>query len=161
MIPVRQEHLFSDHGWGDCMSACIASILEIDLGRVPQFTRLINDGYYDRDECPYLGFQDHMGKWLNTEGFGALHFRKNGRGLWRPFMPGMEGQFVIVGGPSERCADGHSVVGKVSDMFGGVDLIHDPHPDGTFLSGQPDELIFLVRINYAMDQQSLSSEVES
>jgi hypothetical protein len=112
-------------GEGNCTSACIASILELETEDVPNFALA---GYDWVEACQ---------KWLNERGWQMIQLRfENGDQLahtW--FTPGI---YTIMGGVSPRSTKDdvfhHAVVG-LTDCWG-VWIEHDPHPsnDGIILS---------------------------
>lgn len=111
MIKVKQTILHDpDNGdIGNCLQACIASILELDIHDVPHFAAHKGSDWFDR-----------LNDWLLK------------RGLWALVITGWDGDFIpfgysIVCGTSRRGIR-HSCVaydGKVE---------FDPHPDDTGLS---------------------------
>lgn len=99
MIPVDQT-IFTVPG-GNCLSACVASILHLNVQDVPPFC----------DKEDWLGA---MNEWLHERGLWAMCFFYNPdvvpRGYW------------ILGGKSPRGDFLHAVVCKDREM------VHDPHP---------------------------------
>jgi hypothetical protein len=111
---------------GNCFQAAIASMLELDLDDVPNFVQDDEDG---------------KGNWWTRtqEWLGA-------RGLWLADLPSHNWKYVappdaltFVTGPSPRDPTGkmkHIVLWRGRGVDGS--LVHDPHPDGTGLSGDDD-----------------------
>lgn len=133
MIPVPQTAF--GEGKGDCFSACIASVLEMPLDRVPNFCLDRNPAWLDmardfvRRESPY----------------SILFITSNGEPDMIRQLRELAEQldaFSVVGGVSPRCEPGtrwlHSVVLR------GTTIIHDPHPSGAGLVGDPTDWIFFV-----------------
>lgn len=106
-------------GEGNCTSACIASILELETEDVPNFALALYDWV---DECQ---------KWLNGRGWQMIQLRfENGEQIEKTwFTPGV---FVVLGGLSPRATKDdpyhHSVVGETACW--GIAIVHDPHPSG-------------------------------
>lgn len=128
MIPVEQSILMDDvpagkameavargRAAGDCMRACVASILELPLDEVPHFVQ-----YCDHPE----GTDSHLWWWALV-GFCAAHG-------WRvSYVEEPPPGWSIAAGTSTR-GHGHVVVvchGRIE---------HDPHPSGHGLAGDPD-----------------------
>jgi hypothetical protein len=123
MIEVKQT-AFGDYG--NCFSACIASLFELSLNDIPDFCRLPSDWWG--------GFQD----WLRKRGFCAIEIRLDAKCLlWS------DGCICILSGVSPR-KEGriHSVIAKT--VYNGFEYVFDPHPDNTFLSGEPTHVLFIV-----------------
>lgn len=109
MKPVDQT-MFADrvaNRGGNCMSACIASLLDLDIAKVPYFM-----GDLSADE-PDEVWQARINRWLAPRGLYFMHFRTKGFTRWPP------GYFILTG-RSPR--DLHAVVAK------GGKIVHDPHP---------------------------------
>jgi hypothetical protein len=105
------------------MAACLASILELPIAVVPNF-RL--------DKDPWSSLQE----WLGTIGMFAIRFVAKSEHVYP--VPSVD---CILTGRSPRRDVGHAVVGRMSDR--GWTIIHDPHPDGTGLEGEPTWVILL------------------
>lgn len=120
MKPVDQERI--DDLTGDCLRACIASICELPLSGVPNFS-----------EC---GFMSGVEQWCTENKYTFIwmdipDFTSLNR-IWFGSTP----EFFIAWGMSpRRKQDGkpkqHVVV--VSKKGYGVRVVHDPHPDRTGL----------------------------
>jgi hypothetical protein len=139
MKPVLQTEF--GPGNGNCLSACIASILEIPVSDVPNFAR---EGL-DADGTRWI---QRLGNWLAARGWGFIHM------LWdSPSIP--FNCYVIAMGRVSYSDERHAVVasprmGLIEDGEGGrirqffsLDDVFDPHPGGTFLS-ETEELLILV-----------------
>ena len=92
---------------GNCFSACLASILEIDISIVPNFQEPRGEWY------------KLYKKWLNQYNLDLVALN-NWEGESKEFAPQV---YAIVGGKSSRGL-AHSVV------YFGLEMIHDPHPEG-------------------------------
>jgi len=113
MIKVDQTK-FGDKE-GNCLQACLASVLEISIDDVPE-----------PDERNWL---NECNDWLAQFGL-ALHWLEYND----LFIPR---GYSILSGDSPRGSCHHSVVAKDGE------LIHDPHPDRTGLKDLSDWLIFI------------------
>ncbi len=126
MIPVDQTVFGAPNG--DCLPACIASILELPLAEVPHF-----------------GAED----W-----FAALTAWLAPRGLY-PVCAGVAGDWRpaglhILAGKSPRGAFLHAVVAR------GAEIVHDPHPSRAGLLSHAD-VTMLVPLDPA-DAERLAAE---
>jgi hypothetical protein len=120
MIEVAQTKFGKDEG--NCLSACIASLLELPIEEVPSFL----------DE---ITWKLDLNKWLAPRGWFYLECG------WKNFPRIMATPiYCIAGGPSPRDRSfEHCVVGRI-DNFGdpdddatSIEVVWDPHPDGTDL----------------------------
>jgi hypothetical protein len=127
MIETKQT-TFGDRG--NCFAACVASIFELPLNNIPDFCSLSPDWWE--------GFQN----WLMKRGLCAIEVRLEPKCLiWS------NGCICILTGKSPRKMGRlHSVIAKTSRN--GFDYVFDPHPDNTFLSGEPTHVLFLVPLSY-------------
>lgn len=103
MIPVYQT-TFGEVG--NCLPACIASLLELSIDDVPCF--LSGDWYDQYDD------------WLETRDIALV---------MRPVHLAPKDDFYILAGMSPR-GRGHVVIAKDGE------IIHDPHPDNAGLVSQ-------------------------
>ena len=101
MIPLDQT-IFTVPG-GNCFAACVASLLEVSLSRVPNF-------HNEEDWATALA------AWLLPRGMYPVYVGlQGGKDAWRP-----QGLYIL-GGQSPRGAWGHAVLAK------GNVIVHDPH----------------------------------
>lgn len=133
MIPVKQEITTGDAG--DCLSACLATLLELEIGEVPKFRR---------DHGPE-GMMPAARTWL-AENYGFSLLRVCLKTTRSDRLESAPGQLCIAGGRSP-VAGGlyHAVVGRIGDD--GFELLHDPHPEGLGILGEPLALYFLVPVD--------------
>lgn len=131
MKPVFQDKFYDaslpdDKQRGNCLSAVVASLLEIPLADVPNFVAIDDDGG--------MNWHEHWVLFLRERGYN-LHFwpmeDKNS-----PILP-VPGEYYLVSGKSTRGNFFHIVVYQDGRM------VHDPHPDGTGILTEDD--MFLVR----------------
>lgn len=119
MTPVDQQIL--EDGRGDCLRACVCSVLDLDPDEVPNFAD--------------FGFMDAVDKWLNDMGKAFLRIslpketNVNAFYFWTP------GPMLVWGTSPRPRLDGgtkqHMVVAKPKGY--GLEIVHDPHPDRTGL----------------------------
>ena len=105
MIKVDQTDFGSK---GNCMSACLASVFELDITDVPNFFVV---GGEDAEN-----WWTACRSWLRQRGFGVMSLQVTAETLSQ-----FEGIFVVCG-KSPRGTE-HAVV------FQNGKVIHDPHPD--------------------------------
>lgn len=130
MIPVDQTDITFESG--NCFSAVVASLLEIDLTEVPTFFFASMDA-----KESWSNFND----WISERGFTAFELFTEQDGAWTP----NQGQWCWLVGPSPRdAARKHSVVGRWNS--GDYEVVHDPHPSKKGLP-EFDTAGFLVPLN--------------
>jgi hypothetical protein len=115
MKPIKQT-LLSDHSvtppiYGNCLQACMASLLDLPLEEVPHFI-----------ECDSYPMNFH--RWLESKGLTSVSFKQ----------PDIDGRSTfwghhIICGPSPRFGL-HAVIGLNGNPF------FDPHPSNDML--KPD-----------------------
>lgn len=106
-------------GRGDCLAACVASVLGLIRAEVPNFA-----------DC---GFFDGLVKWLDERGMKVIQLRvadpEHIKAVWFDYS---YTDLCIMWGDSPRFReDGirrkqHAVVGRATGY--GPELVHDPHP---------------------------------
>jgi hypothetical protein len=130
MIPVRQTILAAterDDGHdtagrpGDCLRACVASLLELPANRVPHFA----------EDDDWWGF---LAGWCRARGLAADLVSTDAVTATPAAFP----HHVIATGPSPRGDWAHCVV--VDTTIGGL-MVHDPHPSAAGLAGRPYYMI--------------------
>lgn len=142
MTPVAQSNF--EKFTGDCWSACIASILDLPLSKVPNFCH--------KDLGPL--WLKRTIDWCASSNVGVIHIQNAAEAMKaQPHL--MTRCFCIVSGRSPRASEGeedflHAVVGAChmeendEGYFTRIELRHDPHPSGQFIVGDPTELTFLI-----------------
>jgi hypothetical protein len=140
MRPVFQT-VFDDFK-GDCMSACIASVLEIPLAMVPNFRELQEQpgGKCMAMEADKWLREKYHKRFISIEMYHPKGGERTDICLCNRLFHANQEEFVILSGESPRKnADGttkyHAVVGK-ADCWG-FEIVHDPHPEGGGIVGQP------------------------
>jgi len=107
---------------GNCMAACMASLLELPLGEVPDFGQ--EGGWWSKLQAWVAGFE-----------YSALEVRwpiGEGAADGEHVFPN-EGQICWAVGNSPRGDFKHAVL--VQWEIGDWKIIHDPHPDKTGFDG--------------------------
>lgn len=123
MKPVMQTRF--EVGKGNCLNACVASLLELPLGvdGVPEDKEALRAWLLDRD----MGILWVHGTAMTWPGAGSFH---------------------IASGRSPRTPGIHHAIVCDFDPSGHLRYVHDPHPDGPFLSGDPTSHGFIVRMGH-------------
>jgi hypothetical protein len=101
-------------GNGNALQACVASLFQQSLQDVPNFITL---------DC---GYEEGIQKYLNPH-----HYTYSKKKI-SELADEDQGRLCILRGGSPRGDFGHVVVAKVG-QDGEFEMVHDPHPDGTFL----------------------------
>lgn len=147
MRPIHQTE-FAD-GCGNCFQACLASILEVELAAVPHFKQLQNDDPALDMVCAADEWlrQYHRKRFISIEMYGEQMRDVTDQCLFLRTYD--QDDYVILSGVSPRAnADGtrkyHCVVGQPRGW--GFQIVHDPHPDGAGLVGQPYGVKWIVPV---------------
>lgn len=119
MIEVTQT--ITEKGKGNCFTACIASIFELP----------IEQAFYIESENETNYWRDELNKWLQRYGLFFIDVQLTGTLLDE--LVQYWGYHIITGFSPRDENDFHSVVG-----FRG-EIIFDPHPDRSGLTGPPEE----------------------
>lgn len=120
--------------FGDCLRACVASILELSAEEVPHFYR---NGFGDEN---HLKAQAELDEFLARYGLVQMCFpwdglmEKNGATTRKI----IENSWSIIGGKNAQGVD-HAVVGC------GLTPVHDPNPNRAGLSVFEDVTIFVAK----------------
>ena len=124
MIPVAQTKLTSTDGTarGNCMAACVASLLEVPISSVPAWEDMGSDGSWGDS---FMSFLEQHG----YEYHGLLIPDAQLLDDWWSYIlersAGIDGCFIIGGkSPRTHVTRGHAVIYKDGK------LAHDPHPSG-------------------------------
>ena len=139
MTPVDQTR-FMDHEWGgNCLAACLASLLDLNIGVVPDFNM--------RAEGP-SDWRLFYGRWLNSIGYSltCIYLGAEDDCETMKDSPGciirIGGGPVLLAGPSPRGV-GHCVVGEA--CVAEYKILHDPHPSRVGLLAI--KRVYLVEMN--------------
>jgi hypothetical protein len=103
VIPITQSRVGEN---GNCLAAALASVLEIPIEDLPEFT---DDGW-----------QGELNSWLAPRSLCYLEFPVHDQERWRSYYLRHAG-FHLLCGPSERGLY-HAVVARAGK------IVHDPHP---------------------------------
>lgn len=124
MIPVMQT-VFGETG--NCFSACLASVLEIELSEVPNFF----EGIDPKDNKAWWSA---LRSWLNPLNLDVMSV-----GITLNALEEYKNAYLLVGGSSPRGNFLHAVI------YHGGEMVHDPHESRAgILSIDCADLIFLV-----------------
>lgn len=110
---------------GNALQAAVASIFDLDLDEVPNFI----ESPYGYDAAIQAFYDDITAK------RGSLIMKINLLDVFErtgPVLYAFRGWICILRGKSPRGDFGHVVVARYT-INGNFEMIHDPHPDGTFL----------------------------
>lgn len=121
MKPVIQT--VTEAGRGNCLAACVASILEIPIEAVPD----LKCGADFAALSAFLAARGMVPIWLHVAGLAASYV-------------GHSPAHCIVIGDSPRRPVQHAVVGKPKGY--GFEIVHDPHPEGGGIKGEPKSVIY-------------------
>ncbi len=133
MTPQHQE-IVGQPGRGDCVRACVATLLNLPIASVPNFI----EGRGAHQWYRYLV------EWLKERGIAPVVVSREN---WSASSLHWAECLCIATGVSPRRAVRHAVVWQLtgwSGENGDGKMVFDPHPDGTGLVGGPDEFIFFV-----------------
>jgi hypothetical protein len=117
MIPVKQTIFKTETTKGNCLTACVASIFDLPIEKVPYFAEFEDDW-----QIELINFVEKLGYYFagtsspGQKGLKQLNDPKYNKGV---------NGYIIVTGKSPRGDFLHSVVYKDGK------LAHDPHPDNT------------------------------
>lgn len=136
VTPVYQTIFGSPHG--NCVSAVIASILDLPISTLPNFIE-----EHDKQSRSLVGVVEDF---LSSRGLKLIRVEfAEDSPLDRAYVGYNE--YVVLCGLSPRSTSGkkmyHAVVGKTKGY--GFDIVHDPHPDNTGLVGVPDSVWWIVK----------------
>lgn len=125
MIPVIQTIFPTDKEpmRGNCYQACLASIFEMPLDQVPHFME-------------YKNWTEHLDEWLYK--MGLLHVEVKVDTEEAVLYPMMGGAICLATGHTARHPTRlHTIVARTGHAHRrekNFEYLHDPHPDGTFLT---------------------------
>lgn len=120
---------------GNCLQACMASLLGLCLEEVPHF--VLEDNWVHALDAWLKQFD------LQSVAVDLNIMRQQGEDMWKPY-----GYHLIVG-KSPRADCQHAVVGYNGEM------VHDPHWDGDGLDTEESWTLFVKRFENALRQEEL------
>lgn len=126
------QTIFAD-GKGNCLAACVASILDLPIEAVPNFAE---SGYFDG-----------LHQWLGERGLKGVSVRFPDADAAARVYVGYSDDLILMWGDSPRLdasgkRKGHAVVGVAYGY--GFRAIHDPHPSREGLHGGPFGVMWIV-----------------
>jgi hypothetical protein len=146
----------TDDRFGNCFATCIACVLDLPAAAVPNFRRA-------QEESSAVCMVDEADKWLrenhglrliSIELYDQADGPTKGSPLTRQCILNRlahrnADELVILSGESPRATAGgrkkyHCVVGRATCW--GFELVHDPHPDGGGIVGQPYGVKWIIPI---------------
>lgn len=143
MTPVFQTQFVATHGKGNCIQAAIASMLDLPLEAVPAFRDLPAQDVESAIDA-FLhgrGLRRISAVFTGAFSWGDVFFEDE---IWHPIGKCyVAGAPVLIYGQSPRGSCWHAVVGQMTKN-GGWRVLHDPHPDGTGIVGEPKSVHWIV-----------------
>lgn len=125
MKPVMQTS--TDRDTGDCLRACMASLMDLPLEAVPDLSPAATG---PRGKAPSAEDQDELlFEWLDSRRLrGISVYFKNNVPIENVRIDDENGEHFLVWGPSKHYGDrNHTVVAHC--RHGQIEVAHDPHPD--------------------------------
>lgn len=139
MKPVKQLiYNQGSNGVGDCLRACVASILEIPIETVPNFIE------YEKGGNEYLDVMNEFLRKYRLKSLNLSYQNWDDPQNWKP--PG----YHMIYGYSERGIK-HAVVGYQGQV------VFDPHPDETGLVEIDSYTIFVASLGDIEDESDLKT----
>lgn len=126
---------------GNCLQACLASLLDVNLEDVPNFAAI--EGDVSEWFLAMVG-------WLGDRGLGVWVYYTEGQPQWY----GSPGTLGIISAKSPRGDFQHSVIGYLTED--GWQLEHDPHPSREGTDGHATEIWIIHALDPARSRQALS-----
>lgn len=123
MKPIDQTIMHTETTKGNCMAACVASMLEIDIAIVPNFA-----------ESRY--WEQNLIKWLK-ENYKLSYIEVQINDSFTHLVKSQDVHHLIIG-PSPRGPFYHAVVGRAGE------IVHDPHPSKSGLKEMKTYGFFIV-----------------
>ena len=127
MTPQIQT-IFSDPSegiYGNCLSACVASLCDMPISMTPYFRGMNNP-------------ENGVAKFIDQFGLKFHGFMYNPTQEWLRNFEGVNG-FAIIGGPSPRYADqAHAVIYRYGKPF------FDPHPESNFTKNGKINRVYII-----------------
>lgn len=128
----------------DCMSACVASILELPITEVPLF------GIHDANGR-FVGQHEVLQKWLHERGLTFIDMPVKSNSVARCRVPweSTRATWCIITLKYKGYRDTHAVVGSARRKK--IRIAHDPYqkPDRVALKGRPVSVGFIVPCDLA------------
>jgi hypothetical protein len=130
---MQDQTIFED-GRGNCLAACVASVLGLPISDVPNFAE--------------LDYFEGLRKWLSERGLFSVEIRFSKADHCASAYFGYQDCLAVMWGDSPRHdASGkrkqHAVVGQTNGY--GMKVVHDPHPSREGLHGPPLGVMWIVK----------------
>ena len=124
--------IFQRNGY-DCLSAAVASVLDLKLEDVPDWSELVG-----------VEWVRAVFSWAISRGLGVCYFDMRERKAW----PILANHYAVLSGKTHRSEKyHHAVVVKATQNLEAqetrLDWVHDPMPGGDFIS-EPDHILFFI-----------------
>lgn len=122
---------------GDCFKVCIAGIMQRPADHTPNFADFSDDP---------VEIQTYLRYWLRVHGWFVVQYR------WADVLAGLKKAgppcshqmpLIFVGDSPRGKTARHAVLGRLN--YTGWQMIHDPHPSGKGLKGEPEFVYILAR----------------
>lgn len=139
MIPVMQTII--DPNSGNCLTAAVASILELDIAEVPNFAAIHGDQCYDA-----------MNEWLEARGLRVLEIAFCDYETFCKANFETIGDYCIITGPSTIPNRSHAVVGQVMKGYT-IEIVHNPLPGGLKMAPGWRRVTFIVPQTRKVEQE--------
>jgi hypothetical protein len=139
VIPVQQTTFrpSAGDGAGNCLAAALASLLELRLKQVPNFSAIEGEELDDQGRRPWFAAVED---WLAELGYGLVIGYPSANAPWYS----TQRAHLLISGKSPRGDFSHTVIGRVEGDK--VVFVHDPHPSGDFIEGEATEIWAVVRL---------------
>lgn len=146
MRPVDQTRFYEpdappDKQRGNCLTAVVASLLDLPIEAVPNFVQDHVD--HDADNDPEWDWWVRLNRFIRENGYAMRYLRP----VSAPDCPAESvfpdpepGEFYTVTGISPRDPRIHHIV-----IYRDGELVHDPHPDRTGLAEIKDQYHWTLR----------------
>lgn len=123
MMTPQKQTIFSHEKKGtvgNCLSACVASLLDMQIEDLPHFSWHMSDWF----RILYMFLEDH--------GYSVKMLPIKNNPDWKTEFNGIDGYLIVGGGSPRGIKNGHAVIYKDGQPF------FDPHSDNTFLTSEDD-----------------------
>lgn len=139
MTPVHQTRFYEpdappDQQRGNCLTAVVASLLDLPIEAVPNF---VQDDVDHSNDDPDWNWWTRLHRFIREHGHEMRYLRPVDSPTCpegSPFPDPEPGEFYAVVGISPRDPAIHHIV-----IHRDGQMVHDPHPDGTGLTEVTDE----------------------
>lgn len=137
--PTRGDGHDADGNPGDCLRACVASLLGEPYDHVPHFAQ-------------HRSWWDYMRRWARGRGGDFACVPPRGHSIRWALINPEPGTLYLGGGPSPRGPFRHVVLVDVD-----LALVHDPHPSGAGLLDVDEVFVYVSPYDPAPTQLLLTA----